>query len=194
MNAIVRKNEIRRLAMQKRSNLSVTEIEALSSKITSLLLEKFNFSQLKISCFASMQAKNEVNTIPLINALCDTNEVYLPVSNFTNSSMSHGRYQPGDLLIENRYGIPEPLQPQVSLNSADFDVVIVPVLAVDIHGNRVGYGKGFYDRFIAECRADVMTIGLHFFEPFNELPVEPNDRALRYLITPNQCYTFDEVQ
>jgi 5-formyltetrahydrofolate cyclo-ligase len=176
--------------MQKRADLSFTEIEILSSKITSLFLKTFPFSQLKISCFAPIQIKKEVNTIPLINALCEKNHVYLPVSNFMNSSMSHWRYQPGDLLIENRYGIPEPKQRHLSLESEFFDVIIVPVLAMDIYGNRLGYGKGYYDRFIATCRPNIITIGLHFFEPLADLPIEPNDMPLTYLVTPNKYYAF----
>jgi 5-formyltetrahydrofolate cyclo-ligase len=104
--------------------------------------------------------------------------------------MSHWRYQPGDLLIENRYGIPEPKQRHLSLESEFFDVIIVPVLAMDIYGNRLGYGKGYYDRFIATCRPNIITIGLHFFEPLADLPIEPNDMPLTYLVTPNKYYAF----
>ena len=194
MKSLVSKDEIRRAVLQKRALLSPSEIELSSSEIASLLSDKFNFFNLKISCFAPIRIKNEVNTLSLIKDLCEKNEVYLPISDFTTASMSHWRYQPGDLLIENRYGIPEPKLRKSSVNPEEFDVVIVPVLAMDIYGNRLGYGKGFYDRFIAACRPDVVTIGLHFFEPLALLPVEANDRPLSYLITPKQCHDFRKIK
>ena len=194
MNRLESKDEIRRAVLQKRALLTSPEIDLLPAEIASLQNDKFNFYNQKISCFAPIRNKNEVNTLPIIKELCEKNEVYLPISDFTTVSMSHWRYQPGDLLIENRYGIPEPELRKSPLNPEEFDVIIVPVLAMDLYGNRLGYGKGFYDRFISACRADVITIGLHFFEPLSQLPVEANDRSLSYLITPNHCHDFRKIK
>jgi 5-formyltetrahydrofolate cyclo-ligase len=71
------------------------------------------------------------------------------------------------------------------------DVVFVPLLAFDENGQRVGYGKGFYDRFLNECKEDVITVGLSFFEAENEL-IEANatDVPLRYCVTPERVYEF----
>jgi 5-formyltetrahydrofolate cyclo-ligase len=59
-----------------------------------------------------------------------------------------------------------------------------------INGHRVGYGKGFYDRYLALCRPDVIKIGLNFFEPIPSIPAEKTDIPLDYLITPNRVYEF----
>jgi 5-formyltetrahydrofolate cyclo-ligase len=65
------------------------------------------------------------------------------------------------------------------------DVVFVPLLAFDKNGNRVGYGKGFYDNFLAKCREDVIKIGLSFFEPEEIIDdVFKTDIRLDYCVTP----------
>jgi 5-formyltetrahydrofolate cyclo-ligase len=70
-------------------------------------------------------------------------------------------------------------------------VVFVPLLAFDKQGNRVGYGKGFYDRFLANCKPETIKIGLSFFEVENEIAdVFNNDIELDYCVTPNKIYTF----
>ena len=71
------------------------------------------------------------------------------------------------------------------------DVVFVPLLAFDSKGHRVGYGKGFYDRFLNECRKDVITVGLSFFEAEDEF-IEANetDVPLDYCVTPLKVYSF----
>ena len=66
------------------------------------------------------------------------------------------------ILKENKYGIPEPIN-GIQINSDIIDVVFVPLLAYDSKGNRVGYGKGFYDRFLENLGSKTIKIGLSFF-------------------------------
>ena len=66
------------------------------------------------------------------------------------------------------YGIPEPVN-GVAIDPKKIDLVFVPLLISDKKNYRVGYGKGFYDRFLAECRKDVKTIGLNFFKPIEKI-------------------------
>jgi 5-formyltetrahydrofolate cyclo-ligase len=71
------------------------------------------------------------------------------------------------------------------------DVVFVPLLAYDTLGNRVGYGKGFYDTFLSECKPDVLKIGLSFFEPENIIEdLNQNDIKLDICINPSHIYRF----
>jgi len=72
-----------------------------------------------------------------------------------------------------------------------FDLVLVPLLAYDIEGNRVGYGKGFYDGFLKSCKPDCQFIGLSYFEP-EENPIDtiPSDIRLHYCITPKRILQF----
>jgi 5-formyltetrahydrofolate cyclo-ligase len=64
-------------------------------------------------------------------------------------------------------------------------------LCFDLRGFRVGYGKGFYDRFLKKCRADCKKIGLSFFEPVKEISdIEEFDVALNFAVTPQEIYNF----
>jgi 5-formyltetrahydrofolate cyclo-ligase len=89
-----------------------------------------------------------------------------------------------------KWGIPEPLKGRI-VEPAELDVVLIPLLAFDLNGHRVGYGKGFYDRYLASCRPDCLKIGISFFEataPIDD--VESHDIALDIAICPSQVYDF----
>ncbi|MEY3642146.1 MAG: hypothetical protein RLZZ149_74, partial [Pseudomonadota bacterium] len=90
----------------------------------------------------------------------------------------------------NQYGIPEPMG-GIEIKAGQIDAAIIPLLAFDNIGNRVGYGKGYYDRFLANCRADVLKIGLSFFPPVSSIDdIENFDKKLDFCITPERVYAF----
>jgi 5-formyltetrahydrofolate cyclo-ligase len=71
-------------------------------------------------------------------------------------------------------------------------MIICPLIAFDLKGNRVGYGKGFYDRFLGQCKSDVIKLGLSYFEPINNITdCNESDLPLSSCITPTQHYFFD---
>jgi 5-formyltetrahydrofolate cyclo-ligase len=73
----------------------------------------------------------------------------------------------------------------------EIDLVFVPLLCVDKKGNRVGYGKGYYDKFLKECRRDIIKIGFSYFEPVEKIDdVNRYDVKLNYCITPESFYSF----
>ena len=76
-----------------------------------------------------------------------------------NFSMLHFLQDDEMYFEKNQYGIPEPIG-GVTVDEKDIDIVFIPLLAFDELGNRVGYGKGYYDRFLSKCRKDVLKIGL----------------------------------
>jgi 5-formyltetrahydrofolate cyclo-ligase len=91
---------------------------------------------------------------------------------------------------QNAYGIAEPANGK-EIAAADIDVVFVPLLAFDEKGYRVGYGKGYYDRFLSICRADVIKIGFSYFEPVSRIDdINEFDVPLNICITPNKLYEF----
>lgn len=91
--------------------------------------------------------------------------------------------------IENDRGIDEPVDGMV-LSPAELEMILVPVLAFDVYGNRVGYGKGYYDRYLAQTNPGCTKIGFSFFEAEESIPKEHTDVPLDYCITPSQVYTF----
>ena len=90
------------------------------------------------------------------------------------------------------WGILEPMEEtSVRLNPTDIDVIFIPLLAVDTQGHRVGYGKGFYDRFLAQAKPDVIKIGLSLNEPIEPIEdLNTFDVALDFAITPLSTYRF----
>jgi 5-formyltetrahydrofolate cyclo-ligase len=121
-------------------------------------------------------------------------DVLISKSDFETREMTHYLLTDETIIKKNAYNIPEPVDdPEASGEVPDskIDVVFVPLLAFDKCGHRVGYGKGFYDRFLSKCKTDVVTIGLSFFEAKDEiLDVNPNDFALNYCVTPLKVYQF----
>ncbi len=112
------------------------------------------------------------------------------VTDVAKGIMAHYLLDERTVLEENRWGIPEPARGE-PVEPSELDAVLVPLLAFDRAGHRVGYGAGFYDRFLSECRPDVLKIGLSFFQPVARIvDVQPTDVPLDGCITPEQVYWF----
>ena len=107
-----------------------------------------------------------------------------------SKELKHFMFTSKDHLKLNSWGIMEPIEGE-NIKPTEIDMVIVPLLAFDKKGNRLGYGGGFYDRFLSQCRPDVMKIGLSFFSPEEEdLPNEDTDIPLNFCVTPSKIYEF----
>lgn len=107
-----------------------------------------------------------------------------------DSILKHYLLTDSTSLQKNRWNVPEPVD-GLEVPLSKIDVVFVPLMAFDRKGNRVGYGKGFYDRFLSQCRAGVKKIGLSLFEAEEAIAdVSNNDIALDYCITPDKIYSF----
>ena len=184
------KHNLRQEAKIQRKVLSVEEIENYSIQIGKQVSTYFSFRNKRISCFLSMESQRELLTEYILKQLARDNQLFVPVSNFMDGTMQHVPFEPSDLLVLNSYHIPEPIHKIKPINPIELDVIFIPLLQADVQGNRLGYGKGFYDRYLALCRPDVIKIGLNFFEPIPAIPTEETDIPLDYLITPNRIYEF----
>jgi len=90
----------------------------------------------------------------------------------------------------NQYGITEPKE-GIELKPTDLDLIFVPLLICDEQGFRVGYGKGFYDKFLAQCKSDAITLGFNYFSPIDKIQdTDEYDIPLNYCITPEHIYEF----
>lgn len=96
-----------------------------------------------------------------------------------------------DLVLEvNKYGITEPVAGN-EIAAAEIDMVLLPMLIFDTRGYRVGYGKGFYDRFVELCRPDVQLTGLSLFKPVKNIDdVNGHDLRMQVCLTPGQLYNW----
>lgn len=196
------KAELRTHYKARRQGLSVEAVAEASQQIYQQW-HKFMNSNGRLSgptgihvhVFLPIRSQNEVDTGPIIDQLWQTDSEITVVTSITNiqtGTLTHVVLTPTSGLIVNRYGIPEP-NPATSIpvSAAVLDVVLVPLLVFDRQGHRVGYGKGFYDRFLAECRPDCLKIGLSLFSPIDRIDdVTETDVTLDVCITPEQIIQF----
>lgn len=120
---------------------------------------------------------------PLVN-------IVVSQSNPNDCSMKHFLLTDHVVLKKNAWGIVEPVDGEV-VAETQLDIVLIPLLVVDKAGNRVGYGKGFYDRFLAKCRPDCRKIGVSIFEPIDKIDdVDPLDVPLDAVVTPKGVIKF----
>lgn len=185
------KSESRKVYLSLRKQFSKEEISSFSELISQQLLSNFQFSNSTISIFLPIEGKNEVNLYGFIDELKKLPaKIVVPKADFDSLEMSHFVYTDASQLEISAYGIPEPIfGEQVTENTIDF--VIVPLVIFDQKGYRTGYGKGFYDRFLAKCSPSTLFIGVSFFEPIEMLSdVHSNDIRLHFCITPKTIYKF----
>ncbi len=185
------KKELRLEFQNKRNQLNKFEINALSEKIFNHLENAFDFKNKTLSIFLTIEKKNEIKTLEFINKYISSSIITSPISDFKNSTLKHIRlFNLEEQLKENKYGIPEP-QFGDFVDVKKIDIVLVPLLIFDLEGYRVGYGKGFYDRFLSNCSQNCKFIGLSLFEPISKIE-DPDqyDIPLHMVITPNKAYHF----
>ena len=179
------KKALRALYRQKRATIPPEQQAQLSQQIAEQTLRLPIWDKQVFHSFLSIPSFGEVDTEPLIRLLQERGKT-LAVSRTVMETvrMEHFRYDPSQIQADNKWHIPEP-QGGIPVKSEDIEVVFVPLLAYDSKGNRVGYGKGFYDNFLAECKSETLKVGLSFFtaEPHIE-DVREGDIPLDYVVTP----------
>jgi 5-formyltetrahydrofolate cyclo-ligase len=117
--------------------------------------------------------------------------VVVPKIDIHSGNMVHYHFDPGAEKITNDYGIDEP-ETGIVIPESEIDLVLVPMLAFDTKGYRVGYGKGYYDKFLSLCRPDVIRAGISFFDPVQKIgDINDFDIPLHFCATPHQLYVFD---
>ncbi len=177
----------------KELRLAFTEdvIDEMSLAIANQILKLDIWSKNYFHVFLPIESQKEVNTEFILHVLQGKDkEIVVSKSNFENQKMTHFLLTENTKIIKNKYDIPEPTN-GIEVPTNKIDVVFIPLLAYDVFGNRVGYGKGFYDTFLSNCKSVTIKIGLSFFEP--ELLISDifeNDIKLDYCVSPNKIYIF----
>ncbi|MFN5325813.1 MAG: 5-formyltetrahydrofolate cyclo-ligase [Bacteroidota bacterium] len=187
------KSEIRKQFKEKRLALSNMDVNVYQD----LLLIRFQDLHLPyiqfLHSYIPMPSSKEPDPGPLVDWMCFRDpglKTVYGVINDEDYSMQHFLYNEDTVFQLNRYGIPEPTG-GTAIDAAQIDAVVMPLLAFDSNGDRVGYGKGYYDRFLAACRKDVLKIGLSYFPPVSSIDdIEIFDKKLDFCITPERVYAF----
>ncbi|NIJ46063.1 5-formyltetrahydrofolate cyclo-ligase [Wenyingzhuangia heitensis] len=187
------KKELRKKYKKLRATLSSDEITSITLQIANQLLKAPIWNKTYYHLFLSIVDLKEIDTDQILHVLFARNkEVVVSKSDFIKNTLSHFLLTENTKFVINSYGIPEP-QNGLSVPEDNIDVVFVPLLAFDISGNRVGYGKGFYDDFLSKCKSDVLKVGLSFYEAEEQIEdVYLGDIPLDYCITPHKIYQFNE--
>lgn len=185
------KYELRKTYRAKRKALSLEKVEDLSLAIANKALDLSIWKHSVYSTFMSITKNKEVNTQYLLNILHGKDKnIVVSKSHTSTNEMAHFLLTDDTKLKVSSFGIPEPVS-GIEILPEQIDVVFVPLLAYDQSGNRIGYGKGFYDRFLSRCQKNTLKIGLSFFEPEKErIPFDKHDIPLDYCITPKNVHDF----
>lgn len=188
------KELIRANILEKRETLSEENKCALLQSVIDQL-NSFDFTNITtVHIYLPIKTKNEIDTFPIIRFLKLIKpeiRLVIPRSNFKTFEMQNILYDGSTVLSENNFGIMEPVNGTI-VPYNEIDMVICPLLTFDKMGYRVGYGKGFYDRFLIQCRADVVKFGLSYFEPIDIIEdIDSHDVKLNYAISPSKLWKFE---
>ncbi len=187
------KNELRKNVIAWRNALTPQEVKEKSAAIASRVLKLKEYRSAK-TIMAYIDFRNEVQTSEIIvDAMQHGKRVVVPVTDVRNKQLilSLLKNYPEDL-APGTWGIPEPKPELVQPVAPDeIDLVIVPGVAFDTVGNRLGYGGGYYDRFLPQTRKDAVLISLAY-----ELQIRPNvypdehDMPIHILVTEDRVLDF----
>jgi len=184
------KNAIREKYKALRLALSQDEIDSQSIAIANNALQLPIWEATNYHIFLPIDGKNEVNTEFLLHILQGRDKsVIIPKVDFESLEMKHYLLQENTELRISKYGIPEPIS-GITIMPDQIDIIFVPLLAYDSSGNRIGYGKGFYDRFLAQCSPKAIFVGLSLFSTEEKIDASPTDIPLKYCVNPKQVYAF----
>lgn len=184
------KKELRLDYLSLRNKLTDEGLSVASKRIAESCLQLPVWDKNLFHLFLSVPEKSEVDTSFLISLLREKGKQIAVPKMAPEGSLTHFLLTEETPIRKNSWGIPEPVAGQPVLPEA-IDVVFVPLLAFDEKGGRVGYGGGYYDRFLRQCRQDVVSVGLSFFGPVAQISdLHPGDVPLAYVVCPDRVYAF----
>jgi 5-formyltetrahydrofolate cyclo-ligase len=177
----------KRLALTEEQRIEWNE--KMLDQFLQIKLPKLNF----VMSYVAIAEKNEVVPTAIeiwLKQQHPESQLCYPKTDLNVLSMEAIAHVEGMLMPAGELGVAEPVSGE-NIDPQKIDAILVPLIAFDKKGYRVGYGKGFYDRFITRCHPGTITIGLSFFEPVDAIDdVESYDVPLKYFVTPQQLYRF----
>lgn len=180
-----KKQILRKKILQQRLSLNNDEVKIRSEKVIKNLLSLKEF-QISKNVMIYYPFKNEVDVLILIKLFKEKN-FYFPAVNFEKKEIEIKKYD--KKFTKNKFGIYEPLG-EVILNREIIDLVIVPGIVFDLKCHRLGYGGGYYDRFLKSSKKISCGVG-YDFQTVDSLPTEENDVKLNYVVLENKIIKGD---
>ena len=188
------KADLRQQMLAQRRALSPEDLAQRSLRLAEQLFHHFEVARWRwLHLFLPVVRQKEPDTWPIIRRIWREQpsvQLAVPVVQPDGVSLRHYQLTPQTQLLENRWHIPEPVAAAEVAPTA-FDAVLLPLLAFDELGHRVGYGKGFYDGFLLECRPNTLRIGLSLEPPIARIDdAWAGDVPLHACITPERVWRF----
>lgn len=188
------KAELRRIYLARQKALSPQERVEKSGQIVENFFQNFDLSRVKfLHCFLPIEKFNEIDTNPIIERVWSEFshiETLVPRVNFQTSEIENLKINGKTELAQNQWHIHEPTHNEL-IEAEKIDLILVPLLVFDKGGYRVGYGKGFYDRLLKNCRTDCRKIGLSYFSPVESIgDAQDFDIPLNFCITPEGIFDY----
>ena len=184
------KRELRKVYTLKRRSLTNTEILRLEIANKTLEIDIWNLQNYHV--FFPIEKHKEVDSKLIIQIVQGKDKnVILPKLNLESKTIDSFLLTDSTPMKTNHLGISEPFN-GIQINNNQIDLVFVPLLAFDNFGHRVGYGGGYYDKFLSKCPRAI-KVGLSYFDPINKIEdINSKDIKLDYCISPNKVYKFSE--
>lgn len=188
------KSELRKIYAAKRGAISFAIRKEFSGRIADIVFASFDFATLNyLHLFIPINRLNEIDTTLILEEIWlkfPRVTTVVPRVNEETSEIESYVFKAETKLVENAWGIREPVRGEI-VEPKKIDIVLLPLLCFDEKGNRVGYGKGFYDRFLGCCRPDCRKVGLSYFPPVDRIDdVSRHDVPLDYCVTATELISF----
>ena len=182
------KKALRKEILAKRNIMDAIEKEEKDRKILDKFYESNYYREAK-NIFIYISYDSEINTKGIIKkALRDNKKIYVPRTEFKTRLMDAVEITSLNNLIESEYGILEPSVEEPHIDPNEIDLIVVPGVAFDRNGGRMGYGAGFYDRYFKKINEDnmkkVIKLALAYdFQILEKIPMNEQDVPVNYIIT-----------
>lgn len=188
------KQELRKIYQEKRLSLSSQDYANLNRAVGENFFSGIDLTSTKVlHTFLPIEKNKEPDTWLIINrvqSVYPNIRISIPRINDETGELESIFFDGPEQLVKNKWGIPEPHQGKKTRIN-EIDMVLVPLLVFDKRGQRVGYGKGYYDKFLSACRPDCKRIGISLFDPVEKIDdVNEHDIAIQYCVTPSTLYQF----
>ena len=175
---------------KRRDSLTEEQIADCSIQISNLSLTLNIWEYSIYHLFMTNEKNKEIDTSYLLSVIQGKDKQPVIPKIVDDNRLEHFLLNDQTPIKNNRWGIPEPLS-GITINPKQIEVVFVPLLVFDQQGHRVGYGMGYYDRFLVECSETTLKVGLSFFDPVSKIEdIKTHDIALDFALTPEGIFTF----
>ncbi len=192
----MKKKQLRKEFLARQMALSSGQRKLRNEKIEKLLFQTFDFSDFEfLHIFHSIEEMGEIKTSRIINTLweeCPNLKLVAPRVSKKRDRLENIQFDANSTFCVSEWGIPEPEGVDL-IDDRLIDAVLVPLVCFDQLGERVGHGKGYYDKFLSNCRQDVLKIGLSYFRPIEKIDdIEDFDIRLDACVTPEKIFEFEK--